>query len=329
MFCEKRIGVLGCKHTTKDMILGLEAKGINVDVCITINPEKGKSQEVAGYYDLRKFLADKDILCITATKYNLNSQEDIDCILALRIDLLLVIGWQRLVPEWFLQSLEIGAFGMHGSSKPLPHGRGRSPINWSLIQGKKEFFTHLFQYLPGVDDGPIVGVQKFEIHEFDTCLTLHHKNTVAMVKLCEEHLENLAHGVAKLLPQPKGGASYYPKRTAEDGIIYWEDSTADIYNLIRGVTKPFPGAFTYLDRGEKKLVIWKAIPFDSIIKWKDTVPGEILEVFFDGTFVVKTRDTTILVQEYDGGILNRNDIGKKLSHHHLGISRKVWDSLPA
>ena len=81
---------------------------------------------------------------------------------------------------------------MHGSSKPLPHGRGRSPMNWSLVQNKDCFYTHLFRYRPGVDDGEIAAVQIFDITPFDTCLTLHYKNTLSMIGLLEKALPSLA-----------------------------------------------------------------------------------------------------------------------------------------
>ncbi len=247
--------------------------------------------------------------------------------MSLNLDILLVMGWQRLIPDWFLESLSIGAFGMHGSSKPLPHGRGRSPMNWSLIQNKHEFFTHLFQYIPGVDDGPIVGVQKFDITQFDTCLTMHFKNTISMIKLCHQHLPSLMDGTAKYFPQPTKGATYYPKRTEEDGIIFWSDSTTEIYNLVRAVTHPFPGAFTYFDhKPENRIIIWKAIPFDNQITWPYAEDGEIVEVFFDGTFVVKTKDSSILVQEYEGFKCREEYVGLKLSH--LGQKRKLWENLP-
>ena len=292
----KKICVAGCKHTTKDFILRLEKNGIIVNQCITISPMKGEEQKVAGYYDLEDFLFDRDILYHVANKYNLMSDFDKGIITSMAPDILLVMGWQRLIPKWFLDILPIGAFGMHGSSKPLPHGRGRSPINWSLIEGKKEFYTHLFQYLPGVDDGPIIGVQKFDINEFDTCLTLHHKNMLSMVKLCSEHLLKIIEGTAIRIPQPIEGSTYYPKRTAKDGLIDWTKTTMEIYNLIRAVTRPFPGAFTYYT---KKLIIWKAIPFDTQLKYDYYEPGEIVENFYDGSFVIKTGDSSILIQEYE------------------------------
>ena len=62
-----------------------------------------------------------------------------EMIKSLNIDIIFCMGWQRLIPEWLLNDLSVGAFGMHGSNKPLPHGRGRSPLNWSLIQDKNMF----------------------------------------------------------------------------------------------------------------------------------------------------------------------------------------------
>ena len=200
-------------------------------------------------------------------------------------------------------------------------------MNWSLIQGKKVFFTHMFQYLPGVDNGPIVGKQKFDITEFDTCHTLHFKNLISMIKLCAQHLPSLIEGSAVLRPQPEEGVSFYPKRSAEDGVIYWSDSTIDIYNLIRAVTHPFPGAFSYLDDNkEKKVFIWRAIPFDGHLDWPDAKFGEVVEVFYDGSFIVKTGDGSLLVLECEGDSLTESDTGRCFGH--LGIVRKKWDDLP-
>lgn len=324
----KRIGVAGCKHTTRDLIAGLLRAGLSVDHCVTIDPEQGQRQQVAGYEDLQPFLEAQRIPYTVAKTYSLKSEEDQAMLLPLKVDLLLVMGWQRLIPAWWLNALSIGAFGMHGSSVPLPHGRGRSPLNWSLIQGKSIFYTHLFKYEPGVDNGPVVGVQIFDITPFDTCLTLHFKNTVAMIQLCAKYAPVLCTGIATLTPQPAEGASYYPKRTAEDGLLCWEDQTAQIYNLIRAVTEPFPGAFTFLDDDPtRKVIIWRAIPFDTHLQWPGSVPGQILEVFSGGEAVVKTGDSTLLVLRCEGHRFTDNDIGRRFGH--LGIPRKVWAGLPA
>ena len=323
----KKIAVVGCKHTTKDLILGLERYGIKVDHCITISPKKGREQKVSGYMDLKPFLKSKSSPFTIAKSYNLKNEEDKKILLALKLDMLLVMGWQRLIPDWLLKSLSIGAFGMHGSSKPLPFGRGRSPINWSLIQDKKVFYTHLFQYLPGVDNGPIVGIQKFDINPYDNCLTLHFKNTVSMIRLCGKYIPSLLDGNVKLVPQPDKEATYYPKRSEQDGIIYWEGSSEEINNLVRGITKPFPGAFSFLNNNPReKIYIWKAQPFDTKIDYNDGKPGEIVEVFYNGMFVVKTNDSTLLITESEGYKFTENDVGKFLGH--LNLPRKEWKNLP-
>jgi len=316
--------IAGCKHTTKELISGLLDLGFTIDLVITISPELATKEKVAGYVDLRPFLVSKNIRFYSANSYSLKSDEDQQQLKKESIDVLLVMGWQRLIPEWFLDQLSRGAFGMHGSNKPLPHGRGRSPLNWSLILDKNIFFTHLFKYKPGVDDGDIVGYQIFDITPWDTALTLHYKNLLSMLKLCEVHLPEIIANTFKTFPQKEQEPSFFPKRDRDDGIIFWESSTLDIYNLIRAVTHPFPGAFTFLDKN--RIVIWRAIPFDSHIDWYHASPGQILFVFDSGLFLVKTGDTTLLVQEYEGIELTAADKGKIFNA--ASYKRRQWDNLP-
>lgn len=321
-----KIVVAGCKHTTRDLIEGLTDRGFGIDACLTINPNKGDEQKVAGYFDLREFLIEKQINCLTANKYNLNSEEDKTKIQGIKIDILLVMGWQRLIPDWFLNHLKYGAFSMHGSSKSLPHGRGRSPMNWSLIQGKQEFYTHFFKYRSGVDDGPVVGCQKFDITPWDDAHTLHLKNLLSMIRLCEKHIPKIIDGTCIYTEQPSEGASYYPKRAAEDGIIIWPDTTQQIHDLVRAVTRPFPGAFTFLgEKEERKIIIWELIPFDSQLRWDHLEPGTIIDIFYDGSFVAKTGSTSVLVKKYDGNV-TRDDVGRKFSNGKY--QQKIWENLP-
>ena len=128
-----------------------------------------------------------------------------------------------------------------------------------------------------------------------------------------------------LVYHPKLSPSYYPKRSKEDGIIFWEDSTEDIHNLIKAVTRPFPGAFSFLEN-KTKVTIWNAQPFDNHIEWPNSNFGEILEVFEEGYFLVKTGDSTILVKEYEGITINKKQKGMILHNNH--IQRKHWGELP-
>jgi len=320
----KRIGYAGCKNTTLDCMSHILRLGYQIDTLITLTPEQGENAKVAGYYDLSAFAREHGIRLYRPRKYSLLGEVDRRSILEMGLDLLLTIGWQRLIPEWLLESLPIGACGMHGSSEPLPVGRGRSPLNWSLIQNKERFITHLILYKPGVDNGDIIDAMEFDITPFDTCHTLHLKNVVCMNRLLQKHLPVMLNGSVRVTPQSEERASYYPKREAQDGIITWEDSSLKIYNSVRAVTRPFPGAFSFLS--ENRVMIWSAIPFDSKIRYPAGLPGEIVEVFWNGQFVVKTGDTSILVLEYETDSQQDIRIGGRF--HSCNIEPKRWKRLP-
>jgi len=322
-----RIGIFGCGSTTYELTRRLLASGIRITDCITIDAIEADKQSASGYIELLPKMSEIGISVHVMNSYSLKGEEDRRRVVDLNLDLAFCIGWQRLLPSWCLDSVRLGVFGMHGSFKPLPHGRGRSPLNWSLLLGKEIFYTHLFKYEEGVDSGPVLGVQSFDINSWDTAHTLHLKNLVSMSQLCIKYFDQIVNGSAELLEQPKEGISYYPKRNDDDGRIFWDDTSEDIHKLIRAVTHPFPGAWTYSRYPlEQRIRIWEACPFDSRIEWKESSLGEILEVFSDGTFVVKTGDGTLYVSNYDGKEITFDDVGLVLDSGPE--QRKQYEDLP-
>lgn len=294
---ENRIAFAGCKDTTLECMSALMEAGYEIDLLITIDEEAGEKNKVAGYMNLQSFAAQHNIPVYTAAAYSLKNEKDIEALSAIKIDVLLVIGWQRLIPEWLLNGLSAGAFGMHGSSHALPYGRGRSPMNWSIIQNRDLFITNLFKYLPGIDDGDIVDTQIFDINPFDNGKTMHYKSTLAMLALLKKNLPQMLKGEFDLKKQMDVTPTYYPKRTDEDGIIFWDKDATEIYNLIRAVTKPFPGAFTFY--GDHKIKVWYGFPFDSRLFDPYIPTGTILHLFANGDIVVKTGDSSFLITEYE------------------------------
>lgn len=290
------IAFAGCKYTTRDCIRRLRADGIDVDVLITISPETAHKNSVAGYEDLRPFAESQGIEVYTAARYDLKSPADEAFIAARGLGVLLVIGWERLIPQTVLRMLEHGAFGMHGSPRGLPYGRGRSPLNWSLILDEKAFRTSLFRYSPGVDDGDIVGTVEFEINEFDTCKTLHFKNRMAMNWLLQKHLPAILAGAAHYETQPAATPTFFPRRRPEDGATDWSRGARFVYNHVRALTRPYPGAYADVDGVRVRL--WACQPFGRIVPLKGE-PGLIREVFGDGTFLVEAGDELVLVTDYE------------------------------
>ena len=195
--------------------------------------------------------------------------------------------------------IKIGGVGVHGSSEMLPKGRGRSPVNWSLIEGKNKYILQLFLMTPGIDDGDILDFQTFDINKWDTCRTVYYKISVVQKRKLLELIPKLIKNEFKRIPQT-GEPTFYPKRTPQDGLINWNQNSEKLFDFIRAITKPYPGAFSYLDN--KKIKIWKAQPFDNKITYDQNKVGQIVEIFSSGDFVVNCYAGSLLVTEYDGTV---------------------------
>jgi len=292
----KKIAVFGCKKTTKFLIENL-LKIYPIDFLITINSNLGRKNQVADYYDLYKFAKEKGIKVYRAKDYSLKSEGDINYINSLNIDVAFVAGWQRLIPVQILEKFNIGAFGMHGSSMNLPLGRGRSPLNWSIIENRKNFYTNLFKYDAGIDSGDIVDTVKFAINNKDTAKTLHFKNILAMCCLVEKNLPKILSGALKLKKQRNIKPTYYPKRSPEDGLIDWGKDVFCIERFIRAVTRPFDGAFSYIDG--KKIVIFNAQFFDeNKFGLRNMKFGKIVKILSEDCFLISCRGGLLLVTDF-------------------------------
>ena len=300
-----------CIESGYDLLSYLLENGIKIDHIISLDSEQAIKNKVSGYKSFEPIAKKYEIPIYYPEKYSMKSEKDLAFFKKEKPDLLLVHGWQRIIPAEIIGCVKIGALGDHGSSEPLPKGRGRSPINWSIIEDKKKFLLHLFFIDKEIDSGKIIDVQEFDINEWDNCKTLYHKKTVALKQMLLKNIPSIIDGSIKTAEQ-KGEPSYYPKRTPEDGLIDWSKSTREIFNLIRGVTRPYPGAFSFIDKN--KIFFWNAQPFDTKIKYDKKKNGEIVEIFNDNSFVVKTSDSSLLITEYDM-LSEDSDIYKEFDHN--------------
>jgi len=202
------------------------------------------------------------------TPKNLKEGNWYQLIKSLNPDVIFSFYYRYMIPMDILEIPEIGAFNMHGSL--LPKFRGRAPVNWVLIKGEKKTGVTLHYMVEKPDAGDIVAQKEVEIDFEDTARTLFLKLAIAARELLREILPLIETRQFKRIPQT-GESSYFGGRKPEDGIINWEEDAVTIYNLIRAVTHPYPGAFTYLDG--KKLFIWWAKPVEGETKTK---PGTII-----------------------------------------------------
>jgi methionyl-tRNA formyltransferase len=275
---------------------GLLQAGYSFDAFVCLSPRQAEEYSVSGYFDYRPMAKQYDIPLYIPETYSLSSKTDQAFFEEQKFDLLIQGGWQRLFPEAVLKTLSIGALGLHGSADLLPKGRGRSPLNWSLIEGRKRFLMHIFLIRPGVDDGDVLAVKDFDITPFDDIQTLYFKYAIVYRGLLLDKLPSILDRTASVISQV-GEPSYYPKRAAQDGRIDWESMDVwQIHDFVRAQSHPYPGAFGAV--GKQILRIWKARPFDTRIRYDQAAYGEIVEQF-DDKLLINCLGGLLLVDEWE------------------------------
>jgi methionyl-tRNA formyltransferase len=174
-------------------------------------------------------------------------------------DLLFSFYYRSMLKKEVLDTPRLGAMNLHGSL--LPKYRGRAPVNWVLVKGETETGVTLHFMTEKPDAGDIVGQEAVPIAFDDTALTLFGKMEGAAARLLDELLSRIARGEIPRRPNDIARGSYFGGRTPEDGRIDWARPAVEIYNLVRAVTRPYPGAFTELE-GDR-LAVWWAVPVPS------------------------------------------------------------------
>jgi methionyl-tRNA formyltransferase len=291
-----RIVLAGCHEAGAHLLSRIVARGVPISCIVTLSPEQGKQYGVSGYVDLRPFADEHGIPVHTVESYSLSDGSDVAFFQAQRFDLLIQGGWQRLFPVAILRTLRVGAVGVHGSPDFLPKGRGRSPLNWALIEDKRRFIFQYFLIGPGADDGDVFETRQVDITPFDTIRTLYMKNVMVTAQVLEKQIPALLAGTVELTPQ-LGIPSYSPKRTAEDGRIDWESMDVwAIHNLIRAVTNPYPGALAVIR--DREVRIWRAQVFDSRMAFPGSPYGAVVDEFEDW-LVINARGGLLLIESYE------------------------------
>jgi len=178
----------------------------------------------------------------------------VDRIAALKPDVIFSFYYRNLLGEAVLNSARLGAFNLHGSL--LPAYRGRAPLNWVLVNGETQTGVTLHRMIARADAGAIIAQQAVEIADADDALTLHRKLTESAKHLLEGVLPTLKSGTFSETAQDESKASYVGRRTPEDGRLEWEKSAQTLHNLVRAVSDPWPGAFSFV--GTHKFIVWKS-----------------------------------------------------------------------
>lgn len=200
---------------------------------------------------------------------SLDDPKDAEIIASLAPEFLFSFYFRKMIPERILKIPSRGALNMHGSL--LPHFRGRAPINWAVIKGATETGASLHYMTPKPDAGDLVDQQGFPIGPDDMAITVARRVGEAAAIVLARAWPRLKSGTAPRIPLDLTQGSYFGGRKPSDGQIDWSLSSREVHNLVRGVSKPWPGAFT--DIFGPKVIIWKThlSPYGG----HDSFPGKV------------------------------------------------------
>ncbi|MAT80262.1 MAG: bifunctional UDP-glucuronic acid oxidase/UDP-4-amino-4-deoxy-L-arabinose formyltransferase [Phycisphaerae bacterium] len=199
---------------------------------------------------------------------DLNHPIWIERIRSMGADVLFSFYYRKLVKQEVIDLFPSGCYNLHGSL--LPAYRGRAPVNWVLVNGESETGVTLHHMTTKPDAGDIVSQQRIAIDPEDTAMTLMGKVREAAGGLLDETLPLIRDGKAERHPQDESEATVYPRRTPEDGRIDWSMSAEGVHNLVRAVTRPYPGAIGQV--GDRRVRIWKTTPSTE----SHDIPGTVI-----------------------------------------------------
>ena len=260
----------------------LESK-IYVDVPLIITHPK--KYNVPRYVDLSS--SNKDIEFINELDANLQKVS----IEKIKPDFIFVAGWSGMLSKELISIPKYGTIGFHPSK--LPNDRGRSVLAWQIDEGYTETALSMFYYNELPDWGDIIAQEKIKIEYNDYINEVLNKIDSATHKLLKAYFPLLRKNIAPRKPQNIKKGNYRRLRTNSDSIIDWNENADILYNKIRAISKPYPGAIGKINK--KCYRIWKAIPINANDELSQESVGKYIIDKKSGLPIVKCRDKCIKI----------------------------------
>jgi len=193
-------------------------------------------------------------------------------------DVIYCFGWPYLLQASVLAVPSKGVIGYHPTA--LPRNRGRHPIIWTLVLGLTETCSSFFIMDEGADSGDLVSQTTVPVFATDSATSLYERLKAAALNQLPELTAALVGGQVRRIRQDSSRATYWRKRGKEDGRIDWRMPSPGIYNLVRALARPYPGAHCVVSGREVK--IWRT-EFPSPAQWPEATvqhrePGRVLAV---------------------------------------------------
>ena len=170
----------------------------------------------------------------------------------LRPELIVVAAYGRILPEDILSAAPMGAINVHSSI--LPQYRGAAPINWAILDGRKETGVTIMYMAKELDAGDVICMRKTEILPEEDAQELTGRLALLGADALAEAIGQLASGTVVRTPQDHSAFSYAPMLSKEFSPMDWSRSAQALHDQVRGLI-PWPCAT--MELGGKKVKVFK------------------------------------------------------------------------
>jgi methionyl-tRNA formyltransferase len=293
-----RILFIGCVESS--YILLNELINNEANICGVVTKKKSKLN--SDFYDLAPLCITNNIEYIYSK--NTEDYETINFIQEKKPDIIYCFGWSFLLNIDIIRVPKLGVVGFHPAK--LPYNKGRHPLIWALVLGLQSTASSFFMIDEKVDNGDIISQVDISIEFKDDARSLYDK----VMKVAKEQIMQITNsfleGSINYFKQNSNVGNIWRKRNKNDGKIDFRMSSNGIYNLVRGLTRPYVGAHIEYKGCDYK--VWETKIIDSIDnKYINIEPGKVISVNSTSSFVVKTYDGIIEILESDDIDLKEGD----------------------
>ena len=207
------------------------------------------------------------------------------------------VNWRYKIGAPVLDLFPSGVLNFHLGS--LPDYKGNATVNWTILAGENHIYANVHTMAPELDAGDVISRASIPITPTSYVADIIGEAERLAPELFERALARVASepGACEVAGTT-AGLRCYP-RLPEDGQIDWSRSADDVCRLVRASSRPFAGAFSYID-GERT-TIWRArvaAPENPFL----AVPGHVLEVRpASGSVLVACGDGMLELEEIEQG----------------------------
>lgn len=270
----------------------------NFDITQVVTPPLDTRFRTAAVEETERLASEKDIPLTRDTGLKGLHKE----IESVNPDGVVICSYDKIIPQ---RTLDLGNKFINVHHGDLPRYRGRANLNWAIINGRHHVGLTIHEVVPNLDEGGIYKIWDIPIRD-----EAYISDIYSMVNgRIRKDLPGVVKGVmdGSIIPQKqKGTPTYCCTRLPMDGRINWYEPAPNVRNLIRGISKPFPGAFSSIldeNGGEKgRITIWRAdIPNDPR-RYEGNIPGRVGRIFRGRGVEVLTGSHPLIVTDvqYNG-----------------------------